>query len=183
MFALGSTADLSLPNLAVRLQTTAHSDDRDVPRSRTTVSATTPSPSLGEYLDRGKTIWVARCERVGPLLRNLDWVVSIEILHVIKGAGAAGDQLGILVDHEQPEEGAAYLFRSEHDERLEHANGFRGPLAVIRFPKTESIATLQTLPPRTQVLRIFNQRKQLLDDEIRALDYERGQLAKALEKA
>jgi hypothetical protein len=143
------------------------------------VQAQSEPQSVDRYLEQGKTIVIAKCLWVGPLKANLESDAKIQILNVLKGAEKNREieitsRFGL-------EAGGTYLLSTEGEVRPDGRYfHIASRASAVRLWPFEDLELLKTLPVRTQIIRIFNERRAELDSEIRSLNSEREALEKVL---
>lgn len=137
--------------------------------------------SVDQYLEEGKTIVIAKCLRAGPVKANLEGDAKIQILRVLKGTEKEREIL--ITSRFGLEPGLIYLLRTER-EALPVDNYFyvTSRASAVPLRPYEDLELLKTLPLRTQVIRIFNERQEELESEIRSLSFERDALEQVLKK-
>lgn len=143
------------------------------------VSAQDGPQSVRDYLERGKTIVIARCISQGHVKANLEADGRMQILSALKGSEKQSEISFTTRFGLKP--GTVYLLRTENEARTDR-NYFRIESFADAVPLSayEDLALVKSLPVEIQVIRIFNVRKDDLDAQIRRLTYERDALAQVL---
>jgi len=141
-------------------------------------SGQTAKTRFEDYLEKAKTIVVARCISVGSVNILLRADVEIEILHVVKGKETlrtihVESQFGMVP-------GSFYLLRTEN-EVVAGKPYFRidSRHSVIPIVSASEVEQLKSLSPRIIVLRTMNIRVDELESQIRTLEYELEELKRA----
>jgi hypothetical protein len=112
---------------------------------------------IDDYMETGKTIFIAKCAKVGPVNILLRAIVDLEVIHVVKGAKLPA-KISVL-SHVGMEEGKTYLLRSENvlDEEFSQLTVTKRD-SVVQIMDHEDMAKLLSLPPPMIVLRTMNTR-------------------------
>jgi hypothetical protein len=130
-----------------------------------------PQP-VDDYINTGKTIVLARCLSVEPIMRSGDTHVNVQILHVLKGRETKRE-LTVITTFQNMDAGAVYLLRTENEKKADE-NYFRIKSidSMVQLSSYEEIEELKKLPVKTVVERVMSSRKLNLENQIRRLSDE-----------
>lgn len=138
--------------------------------------------SLDDYIATGKTIVIAKCISVEPVMRSGTILSKVQILHVLKGNEKLRE-ITVSTYFISLGEGTIYMLRTENAKK-DDGNYFRikSMDSIVALSPYEDIEELKNLPLKTAVGQIIYSRKSSIERQIQYLTDERKLLEQILKE-